>query len=197
MQIIRPASQRGIADFGWLSSKHTFSFGEYHDDKHMGYRSLRVINDDRVAGGGGFSTHGHRDMEILSWVLEGELEHKDSMGNGTVIRPGELQRMSAGTGVRHSEHNGSKTQPVHFLQIWLLPSQQGLAPGYQQIAFAPELLDGKLHLMASADGRDGSILINQNTSLSIGRFAIGQRANYQAQPGHGAFRRRRWHEHRR
>ncbi len=187
MQNLRPAAQRGRADFGWLSSRHTFSFGEYHDPKHMGFRALRVINDDRVAPGGGFATHGHRDMEILSWVIEGELAHQDSMGNGSVIRPGELQRMSAGTGVRHSENNGSKTAPVHFLQIWLMPSASGLAPGYEQRAFAPELLAGRLHLVASGDGRDESIRVNQDALLFAGNFAAEQSASYRAADGRGVW----------
>ncbi len=185
MQILRPAAQRGHADFGWLSSRHTFSFGEYHDPKHMGYRTLRVINDDRVAPGGGFATHGHRDMEILSWVIEGELAHQDSMGNGSVIRPGELQRMSAGSGVRHSENNPSKTTPVHFLQIWLTPSAPNLAPSYEQRAFAPELLNGHLKLIASPDGRDTSITVNQDALLFAGNFAAEQTASYRAAPGRG------------
>ncbi len=187
MQILRHAAQRGHADFGWLSSRHTFSFGEYHDPKHMGFRSLRVINDDRVAPGGGFATHGHRDMEILSWVIDGELAHQDSMGNGSVIRPGELQRMSAGTGVRHSENNASKTAPVHFLQIWLMPSAPGLAPGYEQLAFAPALLAGRLQLVASPDGRDASITVNQDALLFAGNFAAGQTASYRAAAGRGVW----------
>ena len=187
MQNLRPAAQRGHADFGWLKSRHTFSFGEYHDPKHMGFRTLRVINDDRVAPGGGFATHAHRDMEILSWVIEGELAHQDSMGNGSVIRPGELQLMSAGTGVRHSENNASKTAPVHFLQIWLTPSTTGVAPGYEQRGFAPELLAGRLQLVASADGRDASVRVHQDALLFAGNFAQGQTASYRAAPGRGVW----------
>ncbi len=187
MQTLRPAAERGLADFGWLSSRHSFSFGEYYDPNHMGYRSLRVINDDRVAPGGGFATHGHRDMEILSWVLDGELAHKDSMGNGSVIRRGELQRMSAGTGVQHSENNASKTASVHFLQIWLMPSARALTPGYAQTAFTDAQLGGRLQLVASADGRDGSVAINQDASLYIGRFGAGQQASHQAAAKRGVW----------
>jgi quercetin 2,3-dioxygenase len=168
----RRAAERGKANFGWLDSRHTFSFGHYHDDAHMGFGPLRVINEDRVTPGAGFDTHGHRDMEILSYVLEGELAHKDSIGTGSVIRPGEVQRMSAGTGIRHSEFNPSKQAPVHFLQIWILPEREGLKPGYEQSAF-PLDDKGRLHLVASGDGRDGSLTINQDVDLYAGRLAEG------------------------
>ncbi len=168
----RPAEERGRARFGWLDSRHTFSFGHYHDDAHMGFGPLRVINEDQVAPGAGFDTHGHRDMEILSYVLEGELAHKDSIGTGSVIRPGEVQRMSAGTGIQHSEFNPSKQAPVHFLQIWILPERNGLPPGYQQNAF-PLDETGRLHLVASGDGRDGSLTINQDVDLHAGRLTAG------------------------
>jgi redox-sensitive bicupin YhaK (pirin superfamily) len=168
----RPAEERGRARFGWLDSRHTFSFGHYHDDAHMGFGPLRVINEDRVAPGAGFDTHGHRDMEILSYVLEGELAHKDSIGTGSVIRPGEVQRMSAGTGIQHSEFNPSPQSPVHFLQIWILPERTGLAPGYQQSAF-PLDEKGRLHLVASGDGRGGSLTIHQDADLRAGRLTAG------------------------
>jgi quercetin 2,3-dioxygenase len=173
MITIRPAAERGKANFGWLDSRHTFSFGHYHDDAHMGFGPLRVINEDRVTPGAGFDTHGHRDMEILSYVLEGELAHKDSIGTGSVIRPGEVQRMSAGTGIRHSEFNPSKQAPVHFLQIWILPEREGLKPGYEQSAF-PLDGKGKLHLVASGDGRDASLTINQDVDLYAGRLSEGE-----------------------
>jgi quercetin 2,3-dioxygenase len=169
----RPAEARVRARFGWLDSRHTFSFGHYHDDAHMGFGPLRVINEDRVTPGAGFDTHGHSDMEILSYVLEGELAHKDSIGTGSVIRPGEVQRMSAGTGIRHSEFNPSPQAPVHFLQIWILPEREGLKPGYQQSAF-PLDDKGRLHLVASGDGRDGSLTINQDVDLYAGRLTEGE-----------------------
>jgi redox-sensitive bicupin YhaK (pirin superfamily) len=168
----RPAEERGRARFGWLDSHHTFSFGHYHDDAHMGFGPLRVINEDRVSPGAGFDTHGHRDMEILSYVLEGELAHKDSIGTGSVIRPGEVQRMTAGTGIQHSEFNPSPQAPVHFLQIWILPERSGLPPGYQQSAF-PLDETGRLHLVASGDGRDGSLTIHQDVDLHAGRLTAG------------------------
>jgi len=165
MITLRSAQERGVADFGWLDSRHTFSFGNYYDPNHMGFASLRVINEDKVTAGQGFGTHGHRDMEIISYVLEGALEHKDSIGTGSVIRPGDVQRMSAGTGIRHSEFNASQTDPVHFLQIWILPEQEGIKPGYEQKTFTEAEKQGRLRLVGSRDGREGSITIHQNVDL--------------------------------
>ncbi len=165
MMQIRKGDERGYADHGWLRSFHSFSFADYHDPAHMGFGALRVINEDRVNPGMGFGTHGHRDMEIISYVLEGAVEHKDSMGNGSVIRPGDVQRMSAGTGVRHSEFNPSKTEGVHFLQIWIEPGVTGIAPGYEEKHFDAASKRGKLRLVASADAREGSVKIHQDASL--------------------------------
>ena len=165
MLTLRRAEDRGHANLGWLDSRHTFSFGDYHDPRFMGFGPLRVINDDRIAGGGGFAMHPHRDMEIVTYVLDGALEHKDSLGTGSVIRPGEVQSMSAGTGIRHSEFNASKTDPVHLLQIWLLPRERNLAPSYEQTAFDRRDLLGKLRLVASGDGREGSVHIAQDADL--------------------------------
>jgi redox-sensitive bicupin YhaK (pirin superfamily) len=162
---LRPAEARGIANFAWLDSRHTFSFGQYYDPEHMGFGVLRVINEDRVQPGRGFETHGHQDMEIISYVLEGALEHKDSIGTGSVIRPGDVQRMSAGTGIRHSEFNHSKSEPVHFLQIWLLPNEQDLSPGYEQKTFRDSEKRGRLRLVASSNGRDGSVVIHQDAEM--------------------------------
>ena len=158
---VRRAGDRGETRLAWLDSRHTFSFADYYDPAQMGFGALRVINEDRVAPGGGFATHGHRDMEILTWVLDGALAHRDNLGNGSVIHPGEMQRMTAGTGIRHSEFNASDKAPVHFLQIWILPERQGLPPTYEQKAFGSEELDGKLRLVASRDGRDGSATVHR------------------------------------
>jgi hypothetical protein len=173
MITIRPAQDRGTANFGWLDSRHTFSFGEYYDPNHMGFADLRVINEDKVAPAQGFGTHGHRDMEIISYVLEGALEHKDSLGTGSIIRPGDVQRMSAGRGIRHSEYNASKTEPVHFLQIWILPEQKGIEPGYEQKTFTEDEKRSRLRLVGSQDGRDGSITIHQNVNLYAATLQSG------------------------
>lgn len=170
MLTIRNGDDRGLADFGWLKSRHTFSFGDYFDPQHMGLGPLRVINEDRVAPGAGFGKHPHSDMEILSWVLDGALEHKDSMGNGTQIRPGELQRMTAGTGVTHSEFNASDSAPVHFLQIWVLPERRGLTPGYAQYEFTDEDLTDRWCLVASGRPREQALKIHQDADLYIARL---------------------------
>jgi len=167
MITLRKASERGYADFGWLRSFHSFSFGDYYDPRHMGFSSLRVINEDRVAPGSGFPTHGHRDMEILSYVLEGELAHQDSMGNGSVIRPGDVQRMSAGTGVRHSEYNHAKDATTHFLQVWIQPNVEGIAPGYEERHFDDAEKRGRLRLVASPDGANGSVRIHQDARMYV------------------------------
>ncbi len=167
---VRKAEDRGHANHGWLDSHHSFSFADYYDPDHMGFGPLRVINEDRVAAGAGFGTHGHRDMEIISYVLEGELAHQDSMGNGSVIRPGDVQRMSAGSGVRHSEFNHSKDGQTHFLQIWIQPNVTGIAPGYEEKNFSEAEKRGKLCLIASPDGADGSVLIHQDARVFAGLF---------------------------
>lgn len=184
---IRRSEERGRADFGWLDSRHSFSFGHYHDPGHMGFRSLRVINEDRVKGGAGFDTHPHRDMEIISYVLEGGLAHRDSLGTGAVIRPGEVQRMSAGTGILHSEFNASPTEPVHFLQIWILPERLGLEPGYEQRAFPEAERRGRLRLVASRDGRDGAVTIHQDVALYASLLGTGEGVRHPLPPGRGAW----------
>ncbi len=171
---VRRADERGHADHGWLDTNHTFSFAGYYDPRFMGFRSLRVINDDTVAPGAGFGTHGHRDMEIISYVLDGALEHKDSLGTGSVLRPGDVQRMSAGTGVRHSEFNGSKTDPVHFLQIWIEPERENIEPGYEEKRFSDEDKRNRVRLIASRDGRDGSVTIHQDVSVYAALLDAGR-----------------------
>jgi redox-sensitive bicupin YhaK (pirin superfamily) len=187
MITVRPATDRGHFDHGWLDTSHTFSFASYHDPRHMGFRALRVINEDRVQPGEGFGTHAHRDMEILTWVLEGALEHKDSMGNGSVIRPGDIQRMSAGTGVTHSEFNPSREAPVHFLQIWLLPNQRGLPPSYEEKRLPPEALRGRLALIAAGDGRQGAVTIHQDADLWTVRLGPGESVRHDLGPGRHAW----------
>src|SRR5437588_4701506 len=176
---IRRSEERGLAEHGWLKSFHTFSFADYQDPRHMGFGPLRVINEDRVQPGQGFGTHGHRDMEIISYVLTGGLAHKDSMGNGSVIRPGDVQRMSAGTGVRHSEADPSTSDHVHLLQIWIMPNRLGSAPGYEQKFFADEEKRGRLRLIASPDGRDGSVTVQQDARLHAALLEPGQEAVYE------------------
>ena len=170
MLAIRRSDERGLADHGWLKSRHTFSFADYQDPEQVQFGALRVINEDRVQPGTGFGTHGHRDMEIISYVLAGELEHKDSIGNGSIIRPGDVQRMSAGRGVLHSEQNPSGTEPVHFLQIWITPNVHGIAPGYEQKFFGQDEKRGRLRLVASPDGADGSVRVHQDTRVYAGLF---------------------------
>jgi len=184
---IRPAAARGVADFGWLASRHSFSFGHYYDPEHMGYRTLRVINDDRVQPGQGFGAHPHRDMEIISIVVEGALEHRDSLGTGSVIRPGEVQRMTAGSGVQHSEFNPSQSDEVRFLQIWIEPNQTGLRPSYEQNAFPFEDMRNSWTLVASRDGRDGSLTVHQEMSLLRSQLteAVGVERSFE--PGRHAW----------
>jgi hypothetical protein len=187
MITIRPANERGGADHGWLDTRHTFSFSDYYDPRHMGFRSLRVINEDRVAPGRGFGTHGHRDMEILSYVVSGGLGHRDSMGKSEVIRPHEWQRMTAGTGVRHSEMNASKTEPVHFFQVWIMPEAESIAPGYEQKLFALEEKSGRLRLVASRDGREGSLKIHQDVSVYNALLKGGEAVEHRLEPGRHAW----------
>jgi redox-sensitive bicupin YhaK (pirin superfamily) len=174
MLTIRRSKERGHFDHGWLNTYHTFSFDQYYDPRYMGFRSLRVINEDFVAPGRGFPTHGHRDMEIVTYILEGALKHEDSMGNGSIIRPGDVQRMTAGTGVRHSEKNSSDTERVHLLQIWILPNAENLTPGYEQKAYSDEERRGQLRLIASGDGRDDSVHLNQDVSLFASLLDVDQ-----------------------
>jgi len=175
---IRKASERGHFDHGWLNTYHTFSFADYLDRRYMGFRSLRVMNEDRVAPGDGFGTHGHQDMEIVTYVLEGALEHRDSMGNGEVLSPGEFQRMSAGTGITHSEFNPSKSEPVHFYQIWLLPERRGLEPSYEQKRFSDAQRQNQLRLVASPDGRDGSLTVHQDARIYLSSVLGGKRVEH-------------------
>jgi len=185
--VVRPSLERGHANHGWLDSFHTFSFGGYVDPQHMGFGPLRVINEDRVAPGGGFAPHGHRDMEIISYVLEGALEHKDSLGSGSVIRPGDVQVMSAGEGVRHSEYNASETAPVHFLQIWILPDRSGHAPGYSERRFDPAGRENRLRLIVSGDGREGSLVIHRDADIFECELAAGQSVAHDLGPGRRAW----------
>ena len=187
MITLRKAGDRGHADHGWLDSWHSFSFADYHDPAHMGFGPLRVINEDRVQPGMGFGTHGHRDMEIISYVLDGELAHDDSMGNGSVIVPGDVQRMSAGRGVRHSEFNPSKTTPVHFLQIWIEPARAGIDPGYEQTHVSAAAKRGRLQLIASPDGRAGSVTIHQDATVWAGLLDGDESARHDLAPGRRAY----------
>jgi redox-sensitive bicupin YhaK (pirin superfamily) len=183
MTAIRRSNERGHANHGWLESFHTFSFADYFDPEHVQVGPLRVINEDRVAAGQGFGTHGHRDMEIISYVLDGELAHKDSMGNGSTIRPGDVQRMSAGSGVRHSEFNPSSTNPVHFLQIWIQPNAQGIEPSYEEKRFSVQEKRGRLRIIASPDQADGSVLIHQDARVYAGLFDGEETATLKVEPG--------------
>jgi len=184
---IRPAAERGIAEFGWLSSRHSFSFGHYYDPEHLGFGALRVINDDRVQPGQGFGTHPHRDMEIISIVVEGALEHRDSLGTGSVIRPGEVQRMTAGTGVQHSEFNPSPGEEVRFLQIWIEPERTGLTPSYEQRAFPSDEMRNRWRIVASHDGRDDSLKVHQDVSIYRAQLAGGKSVQHSIQPDRQAW----------
>jgi redox-sensitive bicupin YhaK (pirin superfamily) len=184
---VRRSRERGTTSLGWLYSRHTFSFGEYHDPRHMGFRSLRVINEDRVVPAAGFGTHGHRDMEIVSYVLEGQLEHKDSMGNGSVLRPGDVQRMTAGRGVMHSEFNHSQTEPVHFLQIWILPERAGMTPGYEQIHVPLEERRGGFRLIASRAGGPGVVQVHQDVAIYSTTLEVGESAEVAIAPDRHAW----------
>ena len=187
MMKIRRSHERGHADHGWLDTRFTFSFADYFDPEHVQFRTLRVMNDDRVAGGGGFPTHPHRDMEIVTYVLDGALAHKDSMGNGSVIKPGDVQYMSAGSGVTHSEFNASETEPVHLYQIWMFPEKKGLKPQYDQKSFSAAEKRGKLRLVASPDGRDGSVKIRQDNDLYVTVLGSGESVKHQLEPDRHAY----------
>lgn len=187
MMTIRKSEDRGRVDLGWLDSRHSFSFGDYHDPEHMGFGALRVINDDRVASGKGFATHGHRDMEIVSYVLEGALAHRDSLGNGSVIARGDVQRMSAGTGVEHSEFNPSASEPAHFLQIWIIPEARGLEPSYEQTSFSDAEKRGRLRLVASRGGRDGSLAIHRDVDLYAALLADGEVVRHKLETGRNSW----------
>ena len=184
---LRRSDDRGHTKLGWLDSRHTFSFGDYYDRQNMGFSHLRVINEDRVEPGAGFPTHSHRDMEIVTYVLEGVLAHKDSTGTSSVIRPGEVQRMSAGTGISHSEYNASQTEPVHFLQIWIVPDEIDLKPGYEQRSFKLENNSGKWVLVAAQNGRDGAVKVHQDVELYLAAISAGQQLNYRLKPGRQAW----------
>ena len=187
MMEVRRSEERGAAHHGWLKSKHSFSFADYYDPRHSGFGPLLVINEDRVAPAAGFGTHGHRDMEIISYVLDGALEHKDSMGTGSVLHYGDVQRMSAGSGVRHSEFNGSKTDEVHFLQIWIQPNVKGIEPSYEEKHFSPDSKRGKLRLVASSDGRQESVLIHQDAAIYAAILEEGDQVEHALEPGHLAY----------
>lgn len=187
MIMLRRGEDRGATKLRWLDSRHTFSFGDYNDRQNMGFGNLRVINEDRVVPGAGFPTHSHNDMEIITYVLEGALAHKDSTGTSSVIRPGEVQRMSAGTGISHSEYNGSQTEPVHFLQIWIVPNETGLMPGYEQRAFRFDENRGRWTLVASKGGRDDSVIVHQDVEVWAARFVAGQQAAFRLKPGRRAW----------
>ncbi|HEY3916312.1 MAG TPA: pirin family protein [Stellaceae bacterium] len=187
MIVIRPRENRGKTVLGWLDSRHTFSFGDYADPDHMGFRALRVINEDRVIPGAGFPPHAHRDMEIVTYVLDGAIEHKDTLGNSSVIRPGEVQRMSAGTGIRHSEYNPSQNERVHFLQIWILPEKEGIAPGYEQRDFPAAEKRGRWRLVASPDGREGSVAVHQDADLYASLLRAGETLDFALRPGRYAW----------
>ncbi|WP_455207403.1 pirin family protein [Kaarinaea lacus] len=187
MITIRPANARGYANHGWLESRHTFSFANYYDAEHMGFSVLRVINEDHVAPGAGFPAHGHRNMEIISYILEGGLEHKDSMGNGSIIYPGEVQRMSAGTGITHSEYNASDRKPVRFLQIWIIPEKRNIKPGYEQKRFNEDEMRSKLRLVASVDGRDGSVLMHQDAAIYVSKLDRGEAVEHRITNGRKAW----------
>ena len=187
MITVRSGSKRGSSRFDWLDSRHTFSFGDYYDPQHMGFSDLRVINEDRVAPGAGFPTHSHRDMEIITYVLEGALAHKDSTGASSVIRVGDVQRMSAGTGISHSEYNASQTEPVHFLQIWIIPNETGLKPGYEQRSFDLNKKSGSWLLVAAPDARKGALKIHQDAELSLAVLPKGEKLNYRLGAGREAW----------
>jgi redox-sensitive bicupin YhaK (pirin superfamily) len=187
MIVRRPANERGRTKIGWLDSWHSFSFGDYYDPAHVEFRSLRVLNDDRIAAGQGFGMHPHRDMEIITYMVSGALEHKDSLGTGSVIRPGEVQRMSAGTGIRHSEFNPSPTTPAHLLQIWLMPEQHGLTPSYEQKEFPEGERHNRWRLVASRDGRDGSVIIHQDAAMYVTNLDAGEEVNHSLSRGRHAW----------
>src|SRR5687768_18090269 len=182
MITVRPGNQRGSSKFEWLDSRHTFSFGDYYDPQNMGFSDLRVINEDRVVPGAGFPTHSHRDMEIITYVLEGALAHKDSTGTSSVIHVGDVQRMSAGTGISHSEYNASQTEPVHFLQIWIVPNKAGLPPGYEQRAFPVKEHQNSWTLVASKGGRDGSVTVHQDVDVWVAGFSAGEQLSFSLKP---------------